>query len=199
MSSKAKEEPIFLNNGSILPWERPLPPGIYSMLDNYDGKTNVMNFIGYGVFNCRLDSYRVNASAAVYRASILPTTGFLRSLPEGAKPIDSLLFSGGIQVFQSGKIPGTEIDGEDFILNGRIWTSIPYESQNPQDALETLILGKNKKLELAIVKGIILGYQTQKNNAEDAESRARHQAYKDGALDHHESTFGTFSSVPFNM
>jgi hypothetical protein len=118
-----RPEAVYLNNGDVLPWERPLPPGSASMLHMYNGSTTPRAMIGVDVLDETVDQFRVVASAAKYLADIA-------RIPDGAQfsgcfedekavPEEAILFSGTIAIYAGGIVPGTEFQGYDLKAHGK--------------------------------------------------------------------------------
>lgn len=70
-----EQKPIFLNTGNILSWDRPLPPGCFSMLHMYNGSTKLKEFLGFENQNQQIGPYHVTATAAKYLADIAKNKG----------------------------------------------------------------------------------------------------------------------------
>ena len=117
-----KGSKIFLNDGSILQWERPLPPGTISMLYMYHGKTKPVKSFGFDVIDKKEGRYRVIASAQKFLAQIARSKGMCPAdLREELKLEEEILFEGVIAIYTKGQIPGTELEGYDLIREGEIW------------------------------------------------------------------------------
>lgn len=195
---------IFLNNGSIVDWDRPLKPGYIKLPIQPKGYTEIVDFIGIDTVDSGTSQYSVKASAAKYLANIMrvdPKNPYLYLGEEfDPKTKVEILFSGSITVYTDGKIPGTEFDGLDLEKVGRIWIAKrPNKMVRTPQGLSYVVLGMartgvgiNKR-----IRAIIRGYDHQENVKRERVSDAIHESYQRGEREYHESMFGTFSRVPF--
>ena len=178
-----KLNPIFLNQGSILPWERPLGEGVVSMLQFCNGSTTLVSQIGFDAINETFGDYNVIASAAKYSADIarLQSSSFVRMMLEDKtsnEPKNEILFSGGISIYKFGVIPGTKLRGYDLAVSDKIWAGFNSSPLLLSDkGLLTLIKGKNPVLQ---IERIVAGYNAQKRAAAEAEGRARQHSFESG-------------------
>lgn len=167
-------KPIFLDDPSILPWERPLPKGSISMLRFANGKTIPVGFCGIEALNISQGIYRVGGSAAVYVADIshVPTgeeSGFLWEREDRTQR--ELLLLGGIQIYKKGKVPGTKVNGYDLKASGRICYSTPFGEGYFEGLLSRVVLGSGSRSNIA---RIISGYEMQaKSKGDDLERQDR--------------------------
>jgi hypothetical protein len=199
-----KSPKIFLNDESIIDWDRPLKPDYIKLPIQPRGYTEIVDFIGMDTVDSGTGQYRVKASAAKYLAKIMrvdPKNPYLFP-DEEFKPEtqEEILFSGSITVYTDGKISGTEFDGLDLEKVGRIWIAKrPNKIVRTPEGLAYVVLGmarteedKNKR-----IRAVIRGYNHQENAKRERVSDAIHENYQRGRLDYHEGMFGTFSRVPF--
>lgn len=200
--------PIFLKRGNILPWERPVKKGYYRLGLELDGKTEIIKFLGNENLEEETANFLVNASSAMYLADIAfysrKNGGILwEGKDKPSNPFErKILFSGGINIYRKGQIPGTEIKGTDLVVSGKLWTARNCNSDFLNGkGLRNVIFGGEvlERDKERVVENIIEGYETQERNKERAESSARHENYMKGAGDHHESVYGTFGRTPFSM
>lgn len=167
MAKQKEEQMIFLNDKTILPWERPVPEGSVSMLKLYRASTKPKEFHGPAVLKTIVGPYVVSASAMVYTADIARKIGSDKEF-EGPKynPKEEILFIGSIQIINNRDT--IMING--YVLNGRIW----YAKEMPKiNVLETgllsIILNNELKPErqIAMLDMIVRGYEFQEKKEEE--------------------------------
>lgn len=193
-ATETKVEPIFLDQGDIIVWDKPVRKGYFStrhfMMPN--GITEILGNGEIVNFDLKINSekgYTIVASATRYPALIarqdrenplcLDVEKDLEAARKRAQKTN--LFDGGIQIYSWG-IPGTEHKGWYLERNGRIWLA------SDEASFGQVILGENKTDEERAnkIERILEGYQVQDDNDRAAESRARHDAYRNGTLDERE-------------
>lgn len=180
-----KLEPIFLNNDRILPWKTPKVKGVVSMLDHYDGITKPVSFAGYDCMSIGLGQYLVVASAGRYSADIarLADRKFLDDGKLTNPIVRELLFKGGVEIYKTGNIAGTDFRGLDLVAFGKIWDAIPLEGRSPGSMLlNELIFGKSrvKSEQIGRVEKIIEGYRLQERENRKAQDRRASESYSRG-------------------
>ncbi|MFH1210644.1 MAG: hypothetical protein V1645_01890 [archaeon] len=195
-----KEEPmIFLEDGSILPWERPLPEGTISMLHHFQGSTKIKDYFGRGALDTERGPYVVSATAAVYLADIGRgrALAFTMEGDKKTKPEEEILFVGGIQIFKNGTVPGTKTKGLDLATNGHIWYAEKQDKLGYMDGegrftsgdlvrgLKHIILGEDKETKetIARIEMIVRGYKYQEATEERRQSDREIDNYRKGKLD----------------
>jgi len=199
---------IFLDQGNILQWERPLKEGYYDSGWRNNGETKIIKFLGNENIEEEIANFLINASSAVYLAKIAfysrEKGGSLwEETDKPSNPFErKVLFSGGINIYRKGQIPGTKIKGTDKVVGGKLWTARDCEDGFLNgNGLRNVIFGGEvlERDKERVIENIIEGYEIQERNEEQAEFSARHDNYMKGAHDHHEKTYGTFGRVPFSM
>ncbi len=203
MKEENKEESIYLNNPNIIEWER--PPRIersdrihLGNLLEPNASTELISYVGFDVLDEMIgEEYYIVASAAKYNANI-SLMGKTRILMDSDKPENKpeelLLFAGSIAIYSWGEIPGIEIEGYDFIRQGRIFSARKNtEDLKLNQGLKKLVLEDTEGIDsIKRIKAIIRGYENQLLARNDGEFRARHNEYSKGKSDCEEETFGTF-------
>lgn len=190
-STDKKEEPmIFLEDGSILPWMRPVGEGyiespFFHMLN---GSTKIKQFLEYPTLDTQVGKYTIFASAAMYLADIARLGKIRYKLDENEQPKaeEEILFAGGIQIYQNGIIPGTEIKGMDFVKAGHIWCAQKPETiPRDSDGLKRIIFGHEETTEgkEKRIEAIIRGYEYQERKEEEREDHVRFESYRSGKFD----------------
>ena len=176
---ESEDSNVYLNEGGILPWERPLPPGHISMLHMYEGSTNVVGYAGLDTIDELVGPFLVQVRAAKYLADIARINQWGGSSGELKREV---LFSGGILIFKNGLIPGTEIEGSDLVQDGDIWVARSATDLYAADgSLRKLIFeGLDGEDRVKRIESIINGYKTQKEKREEAENKSRYEDYQRG-------------------
>lgn len=188
--SEEEVVPIFLNDGGILPWERPKAPDVMSMLWMYNGSTTVKECRGIENVDTTRGSYRIVASAVKYLADIarLPEDIYNREnfSESPTEPIErKVLFNGGIQIYVEGDILGTEVYGSELVTRGKIWSALdfPVENVSKDSQLYWLLSGCKDELPPERIRGIIAGYEMQNRSRERAEENRVYNAWGRGNRD----------------
>ena len=196
-NEKETKDLIFLHDWMIHQWERPLKEGYFRTGLTYDGKTELKKFLGQEIFNDFVGNYFVNAFAAMYLADISRSSGSLQILEEDPELINPLqeevLYVGGIQIYNKGIVPGTKINGLDFLNSGKIWFAEKFLG-NGKNSLKKLILGdlNLKKDSIKRIEKIIQGYEFQEKEEKNAQFRREHENFRSGYNQSQEAAFGTF-------
>lgn len=200
MTDKPKSESVYLNDGSILPWERPVGEGEISLLRMYNGSTTLVDFLGLEPLNVHVGenprslddprgpstSYHLIGSAAKYLADIgRLSKGEEFNIDRGKSPEirREILFYGNIGIYQFGIIPSTKIMGYDLVQQGRIWTAnSEIEVAKIPGGLTRLILGSFGTPDQAVkrVEAVIAGYKDQEENRRRAQLKAENNAFVRG-------------------
>jgi hypothetical protein len=175
MSGRIKA--VILNDLAILPWARPLPKGILSKINMgcLDGETKPIGYLGFENFKIAIGQYLVFANSARYLADISRLSD--QKVREGdlTNPfVRSVLFSGGIQIYEQTRVPGTNFTGLDLVADGKIWSAGPFHER--KYTLRNLVLGedRNKRHVLERVAGIVEGYRVQEKERINDSARALH-------------------------
>lgn len=179
-----EKQNVFLNDGSILPWERPLREGYMSMLHMYNGSTKLVEQIGFDSLDETIGPFKIIGSATKYLADIIHLgKDHLRfGEPVSGEEKTEILFTGGLTIYREGQIPGTEIQGYDFERQGKIWIARNLEDQyKSSNGLKNLILD-NTSNPIARIEAILLGYQTQEDNKRNAQSNREHENWRRGRM-----------------
>lgn len=179
-----EKQNIFLEDGSILPWERPLKEGYMSMLYMYNGSTKLIEQIGFDSLDETIGPFKIIGSATKYLADIIHLgDDYIRmGEPVSGDEKREILFTGGLTIYRQGQIPGTEIQGYDFERHGKIWIARnPEDQYNSSNGLKNLILD-NSSNPIARIEAILSGYQTREENAERAQSRREHENWERGRM-----------------
>lgn len=174
--------PIFLESGSVLPWQKPVKRECISLLHLYNGSTEPTNQIGFESMDAELGPYKIIASAVKYEADIIHLDRLdpiKHEQPAGEKKHE-ILFDGGITIYKKEEaIAGTSFSGYDFKLNGRIWKAVPAEKIYMETGgLKHLVLGENDSLER--IGAIIDGYEMQKEEEEKNKAAESMNAWRAG-------------------
>jgi len=175
---------IFLEDGSILPWERPLKDGYMGMLYMYNGSTKLIEQIGFDSLDEAIGPFKIIGSATKYLADIihLGDDYFRMDEPVSGEENREILFAGGLTIYREGQIPGTEIQGYDFERHGKIWIARnPVDQYRSSEGLKNLILD-NSSNPITRIEAILSGYQTKEENAERAQSIIGHENWKRGLM-----------------
>ncbi|GAI74216.1 unnamed protein product, partial [marine sediment metagenome] len=152
MAKEKKSKAIFLTQGDLLPWERPLKPGYMRMPIGmkYNAQTELVDSLGMEIFNRDVGRYSVQATAAKYLARVIfldKNLGLSGVIDMGTEicgtPKRRIVFSGNITIYNKGQIPGTKLEGFDLESTGRIWLARPYTLIYRSDqGLSRIILGE---------------------------------------------------------
>jgi|GEM_PF-998207 len=194
---------IYLDSRDVIMWKRPPKKGYYRLPDVRNASTEIIESMGMDTLEDEVGEYRIHASAAKYLANIRRLDRENEILLDGEdfgrEPKKAVIFSGGIQIYKEGLLPGTEIEGFDLEKQGRIWTAKRdtrvYRSPS---GFKDVIWGKavTKDGMVRRIRGIIRGYEEQERARERSRSDALNRQYKRGQRDQHENEFGTFSPRP---
>lgn len=183
-----REDLVFLNDKRILDWEKPVSEENPSMLRFWNGFTKIKDFLKRESLNLDFvcygynDSpYSITASAVIYKAEIARLEGNKEFRENGlkSKSEEEILFLGGIQIYRRGIITGTEILGEEFMMN-EIIRYAEKARDTPQDPvtllntkpnhLAQIILGNHYNTEKQVtrrIEMIIGGYKHQHKEEEN--------------------------------
>jgi hypothetical protein len=172
---ESKEKPtIFLNDPTIVAWKKPsVEIGGALHISTADQFSRLLATIGFDTMDEEVGPYRLCASAAIY-AMNLARLGPSRFNMGGAfdgEITREALFTGGIDIYQSREITGTDVDGYELVRHGRIWAAVPIGG--PEDrlgGLKKLILGEDypaQPLDITKerVEAILRGYWTQEDES----------------------------------
>ena len=204
MTEEKKEQKIFLTQGDLLPWERPLKPGYMRMPIGmkYNAQTELVDSLGMEIFNRDVGRYSVQATAAKYSARVIlldRSIGLSGVIDRGDEirgtPKRRIVFRGAITIYNKGQIPGTELEGFDLESTGRIWLARPptliYRSDQ---GLSRIILGKavTEEGKERRIKAIIRGQEEIKRERETTRLERECAAHQSGKSQTIEEIFGTF-------
>ena len=204
MAKEKKSKAIFLTQGDLLLWERPLKPGYMRMPMGmkYNAQTELVESLGMEIFNRDVGRYSVQATAAKYSARVIlldKNVGLGVLIDRGDEIRGTLqrkiVFRGAITIYNKGQIPGTELEGFDLESTGRIWLARPpsliYRSDQ---GLSRIILGKavTEEGKERRIKAIIRGHEEIKNERANAIIEREHAAHQSGKFQTEEEIFGTF-------
>jgi hypothetical protein len=169
-------EKIFLKNGRILPWKRPPVKGEICMLNEYDGSTELKEFLGFEKIEEIVGHFRLIATSAIYLADIayLSDVGIRCEANVSGEIEEKILFSGGISIYRLGEISGTNINGYDLEIQDKIWTSVyPYKD------LRSLIFS-NSSDRLGRIEAIIEGYKSLKDDERRFRRKSENESFELG-------------------
>jgi hypothetical protein len=173
-----EQQSVFLNDGSILPWERPLREERISMLHLYNGSTKLLEQIGFDTLDENIGPFLVRGSAAKYLADILHLGKYPFGEPDGDQRRE-ILFVGGLTIYRNGKIPGTDIEGYDLERHGKIWVAkSPEDRYRSSDGLRNLILENSEGP--ARIEAILAAYQEQDDGRAEAQIKREHKSWQAG-------------------
>ena len=173
---------IFLDDGSIFPWERPARSGYTEgpeiLVDICLWSTRLVEQVGFELMDEEAGPFRVVASAAKYLVDLARMKHREKGVTN--EPKRELLFSGGMTVYRKGEIPGTKLQGYDFERKDRIWfATAPEKRFLDSGGLKHLIFGDEPN-QIGRIEAILEGYRTQDENDRRAESRRVHEYWKLG-------------------
>ncbi|MBS3156319.1 hypothetical protein J4413_03760 [Candidatus Woesearchaeota archaeon] len=107
---------IYLVEDNIRHWETPLHKGTVRFQPLFDlSRTELIEPLGIESVEERGITYLVNASAAKYLVRILRRGS--------SEEEERILFEGVMGIYQTGKVPGTDVSGFHLKINGRIWVA----------------------------------------------------------------------------
>lgn len=105
MAEKTSEQ-IYLDDGSIRDWDRPLREGYFRMPPVYEASTEPIEVLEVDIIDETLGGYRVVATAAKFRAKIQRINRDKIWEPNPNPVQEEILFSGGITILKhEDKIP----------------------------------------------------------------------------------------------
>jgi hypothetical protein len=168
-------EPVYLQQFSILPWEKPTRPGYVSVLGMYAGSTELVNFMGLESFALEIPPYVLHASAAKYVADIARNTG-LKWDEQKVEAKREILLDGNIIAFRSGEVPGTNFQGYSVAFNGKIWAATAKSPENTE-LRELIFEGKENRERILKIQ---TGYEMQEDSRRKSESSARLNSFREG-------------------
>ena len=178
-------QPIFLCDGSILPWERPVEEGSISMLHTFNGSTNMIESLGLEALDQVVGPFRIVASAAKYLTDLArldPRDKWRDGTKVTGKVNREVLFSGGITIYREGVIPGTKINGYDLECEGTIWVAkTPVEQFNVLGGLQQLTLTSTPNNNP--IEAIIVDYKKRESAQHERVSSERYDAFLTGQED----------------
>jgi len=204
MAKEKKSKAIFLTQGNLFPWERPLKPGYIKipMGVKYNAQTELVKSLGMDIFNQDVGRYSVQATAAKYLAKVIFLDGSagLNGLIDVNEeicgtPQRRIIFRGAITIYNKGQIPGTELEGFDLESTGRIWLARPSAPLYRSDqGLSRIILGEavTEEGKERRIKAIIRGHEEIKREREGIRIEREHSAFQSGKSQTKEEIFGTF-------
>ena len=200
MKEKPEEPKIFLSEGDVLPWEKPLKPGhIRSpMFSYYNGQTDLLESLGMDVVNEKLLNYNVQATSGKYLAKIIRLGEKTYRDPSSKveeTPENLILFNGNIAIYSFGQIYGTELEGFDLKSTGRIWLArAPTDLLKSDKGLYHIVFGDEitEKGKAERIKAILNGHEQIKRDRESARFKREHESWRSGKNQEHERIFGTF-------
>jgi len=203
MAEKKKREvqPIFLNQAGIRLWS-------YEGLMDLPGRwgvptTKLIQDLGMEVIDEHAKNWRITGSVTKYLADVMrydPKKDYKNLMAYGGdgkfEPTREILFTGGIEVYKNGVVPGSEIQGYHLVAHGEVFLAKPpatghIESENFYDYL---FKDRDTPQELAnTIELIAQGYLTQEKAERERQWEAKHRSWKsgrDGALEQIYGTFG---------
>lgn len=205
MQEKETKEvkPIFLCDPRFVEWERPgriqRPDMFYLDKEIWaDASTELSCFIGFDVLNEGVGKYHLVASSAKYIAKVAEMGEkhwrYKSDEKTSNDPKNLILFAGSIAIYSKDKIPGTEINGVDFIRHGEIFTAREKSDILMSDkGLGHLIFeGFGNEQAVERIEEIIRGYEDQVLAERAEQSQRLTNEYIRGDMDRAEATFGTF-------
>jgi hypothetical protein len=200
------DDAVYLNDGRFVEWERPsriqrpdricIPSCMWP-----DASTELVSYVGFDTMDEELRGYRLVASSAKYNAKMaIMGERWARCRKDEEttnKPEDFLLFAGSIAIYSIDQIPGTELNGDDFIRHGEIFTARKSNDiLMSNQGLKNLVLEGLEEDSIKRVEAIIRGYENQELSEQDNRFKREHNAYRRGDFDRAEATFGTFGRWP---
>jgi hypothetical protein len=198
MKEKPEKPKIFLSEGDVLPWEKPLKSGYFRGLLAFNGETKLLESLGMDVVNEELSDYYIQATAAKYLASVIRVGENkyrdINSKIEGI-PENLIIFNGSVVIYSSGKILGTELQGFDLESTGKIWLARePTDVLKSDKGLYSLVFGneKTEKGKIERIEAILNGHEQIKRDKESERIGREHASWKSGKNQEHERIFGTF-------
>ena len=198
MKKKLEKPKIFLSEGNVLPWEKPLGPGYTRGFMAYNGQTDLLESMEMDFVNESFPGYNVQATAAKYLARIIRLgKNIYRNSSDEVEgtPEDLILFNGNIAIYLAGKIPGTELEGFDLESTGKVWLArTPTDLLRSNRGLYHLVFGDETTEEGKVerIKAILNGHEQIKRDKESIRLKRKHEAWKDGKNQENERIFGTF-------
>lgn len=204
MAKEKKSKALFLTQGNLFPWERPLKPGYIKipMGMKYNAQTELVKSLGMEIFNRDVGRYSVQATAAKYLARVIlldknvGLNGMIDLDDEiFGTPQRRIVFRGAITIYNKGQIPGTELGGFDLESTGRIWLARPYTLIYRSDqGLSRIILGQavTEEGKERRIKAIIRSHEEIKKERANAIIEREHAAHQSGKSQTEEKAFGTF-------
>ena len=204
MAKEKKSKALFLTQGNLFPWERPLKPGYIKipMGMKYNAQTELVKSLGMEIFNRDVGRYSVQATAAKYLARVILLDGSigLNGMIDMNDEICGtfrrrIVFRGAITIYNKGQIPGTELGGFDLESTGRIWLARPYTLIYRSDqGLSRIILGQavTEEGKERRIKAIIRSHEEIKRKRETTRLESECAAYQSGKSQTEERLGGTF-------
>lgn len=195
------EKVIFLNDWNVREWERPLKPGFIQIrsYEEFNGHTQLKKFLGLDFVDVISGNYTVFGSAAKYIADIALEDikkPFRDAKGKPTNPIrERILFSGNLQIYRSGTIPGTNIMGQDYLMEesgGRLWFCVPVlpEFIKLGGLQEAIFANSQNRIEQ--IEAILKGYKIQEEKERKDRFSREHEAYQRGRGNEREALRGTF-------
>jgi len=158
-----EKEAIFLEQGSIFPWE--IPGKFYFTV--YQGSTKLVEFVGTDKIDEVVGSFQIIGSAVKYLADI-QRINYDPCIDNPNKEEREMLFYGNICIYKKGQVPGTTFEGYNLEKMGKIWAATkPEDKFRSSNGLRDLVLGDNIPDEKRI-EAILKGYQMQVDQAREA-------------------------------
>ncbi len=204
MAKEKKSKALFLIQGDLFMWEKPLKPGYMRMPIGmkYNAQTELVASLGMEIFNRDVGRYSVQATASKYLARVIfldKNVGLSGMIDPNEEicgtPQRRIVFRGAITIYNKGQIPGTELEGFDLESTGRIWLARPYTLIYRSDqGLSRIILGKavTKEGKERRIKAITIGHEEIKKERANAIIEREHAAHQSGKSQTEEKAFGTF-------
>lgn len=174
-----KEPPYSLFNRNILPVKT---HDRFSMMDYYDGKTELIEPLGVDTIDETAGRYRVVGMTSRYLANIQLTTGMLKADagPRVFSPDDKqVLFVGALLVNKEVKVEafGVRYYGEPLVVD--IWTSRPWQGGSKGTLRDLLFDGATNTEDR--IRAILVAQDGRETEIRDAEEQRR---YADAAYHH---------------
>jgi len=200
-ATETKVEPIFLEQGDIVPLKKPLPKGDINFMERagirWNGHTEIIGPSGISKLDQEVLDFkegknhiRVVGSAVVYPVLLSridpKNPDYFLSDEDNPNPKERAkemrLFDGGIEIYFKG-LPGVEHDNWYLKRNGRIF----FASETEKELRHVVLGDSNSTDEHRIrVEAILAGYLTQERNRQNAQENATHRAYQRGASEERE-------------
>jgi len=188
MDDQEDKPMVFLVEGNLIEWEKPLKPGYTRKLESYNAQTELINPLGMDFVDESVGGYKIIASVAKYLADVIRLNrGKNGMIFRGyhdevtGKRERLVLFDGGVQIYSEGIIPGTNLNGCAFESEGRIWLARgPVEDYSNCGGLRRALLGDDPSVYERNVEAILRGIDHVDAKQESRRFQREHQQWMAG-------------------